>query len=284
MKAAGSYKLGYKRCSMCKAQKSVDEFSASMNSSDGKQNNCKECQRIHRNMPETKARNLENKARYNQQRAERRAAIKLKNIGIKCCPMCKEMKAPSEFYLNKCRPNGIGTYCKECDQKRRMTPEALEYKLRREHSLGQSKRCSRCEEWKPLSEFHKDHTRQADGYSFVCRACHSVYSKETRKRLLLQPGYKEKIREQSRRSRLRGLEKDPDGYRRRHAENHKAWIKKNPEKHKATIRRYIESENGKQKIKERKELYKAEIRWMKETLIQAGFEITGFKKRSKVND
>jgi 5-methylcytosine-specific restriction endonuclease McrA len=108
------------------------------------------------------------------------------------------------------------------------------------------KRCNKCGETKPLSEFHR---KGKNGYRYQCKACNKIYAQgyfhkhvadfieRAKKWVTKNPGEQEKISHKS-----YVLHKDE--IRARARKNYKdfpekeTWAKKNPEKHKELIRKW----------------------------------------------
>jgi len=72
------------------------------------------------------------------------------------------------------------------------------------------KYCSKCDTWKPLTDFNNDKTRW-DGYIATCRICHQKYMKE----------YREKNKEHLREHRIEYYKK----YREKNREHLRAYWK-----------------------------------------------------------
>lgn len=127
-----------------------------------------------------------------------------------------------------------------------------------------TKRCSRCKEIKPKSEFGKNRNKK-DGLSSYCKKCNSKYRKEWTKN---NPEYRkeyyknnsEKFRqyskkylennqEKERERKRRWAEKNPDKVR----ENNRKWQKKNPEKRRESNKEY--HQKNPEKVKERQKKF-----------------------------
>lgn len=100
------------------------------------------------------------------------------------CSVCEEEKPLTDFAKRKDRKDGHSKACKECLKKRR---KQLRQKYIRENQKISEKtkksilkRCNKCEEEKPITEFCKD-TYRKSGLSSACRKC---MSKAARTRLL----------------------------------------------------------------------------------------------------
>ncbi|WP_406289651.1 endonuclease VII domain-containing protein [Embleya sp. NBC_00896] len=92
------------------------------------------------------------------------------------CPDCKEWRPAQDFGRNAKNPDGLSFYCLECNRRR----AAVSYRARRERAGFKvrpkidvpdgHKRCPKCEQIKPHSEWHKS-TRQWDGLAAACKTC-----------------------------------------------------------------------------------------------------------------
>jgi hypothetical protein len=104
------------------------------------------------------------------------------------CPDCGIEKPLTDFTLNKRRPDGRGTYCRECfnirsreHRERRASAEGRVIKRKRAVPAGH-KYCPRCEQMLPLSAFGSNRSA-SDGLTAYCRPCHNAVGKETAQRL-----------------------------------------------------------------------------------------------------
>lgn len=89
----------------------------------------------------------------------------------KICSSCKEEKDESQFVKSSRYRSGFVSQCKVCQYEahKRWKAKRRENFEDRLRSDGQ-KRCNRCEETKPRTEFHVDSTKP-DGRKNVCRDC-----------------------------------------------------------------------------------------------------------------
>ncbi|WP_439673914.1 endonuclease VII domain-containing protein [Embleya sp. MST-111070] len=95
------------------------------------------------------------------------------------CPDCKAWKPAQDFRRSAGNPDGLSWYCRECFRRR----DADSYRARRERAGFKvrpkidvpdgHKRCPKCEEIKPHSEWHKS-ARQWDGLAAACKACRKI--------------------------------------------------------------------------------------------------------------
>ena len=100
-------------------------------------------------------------------------------------------------------------------------------------SLTNVKNCTKCGELKLLSEFHRNKNKK-DGYKSECKAC---ISKQSKMRYAADP---EKMREKTRRYRVKHLEKCKECVRQ--------WRAANPERAREDIRRWYAANS--EKVKE----------------------------------
>lgn len=89
----------------------------------------------------------------------------------KQCSKCKEwLPATAEyFHRNKASADGLVSACKECLN--RQTREArAPYRLPKPEQRPGFKQCSKCNEWKPIQDFHK-RAASKDGLAPKCKEC-----------------------------------------------------------------------------------------------------------------
>ncbi|SDK65804.1 endonuclease domain-containing protein [Nonomuraea jiangxiensis] len=105
--------------------------------------------------------------------------------GTKQCPDCGEVKAVSEFGLNKRMPGGRARYCKACfrvrstaSYRKRMAEQGKTVRERLPVPEGQ-KFCARCAEIKPKEEFGSNRASK-DGLTIYCLPCHVVVTRENK--------------------------------------------------------------------------------------------------------
>ena len=105
----------------------------------------------------------------------------------KWCPKCKQYLSRDEFYRNSAQADGLAPYCKACwsEFSRVRYARLMEDKRRVKED---TKRCSRCKEIKPVSEFYKS-DQWIDGLHVYCKKCVLAYQKAARETKLAQsPG------------------------------------------------------------------------------------------------
>jgi hypothetical protein len=103
-------------------------------------------------------------------------------FNLKKCSHCQEWKELSEFHKDKSSKDGLHHTCRKCSSEAR--------KLAYLNKVGRpllkdvlidlenvnKKRCSRCHEWKDLSEFAKCKTNK-DELQSHCKQCNKAYRK-----------------------------------------------------------------------------------------------------------
>jgi hypothetical protein len=103
-----------------------------------------------------------------------------RGMNTKTCPRCKQTKDKSQFYANKCRPDGCNSYCIPCQKEQYLSkPRQFRCEHHGKHKTKEYQcwadmktRCdnrahksyvnyghrgiSYCESWKLFSNFYKD--------------------------------------------------------------------------------------------------------------------------------
>ena len=123
----------------------------------------------------------------------------------KRCPKCDQVKEASQFYVSKKRPDGLSSYCRQCqvhDAKARYNPHP-----RYRPPEGQ-KWCPKCESLKALDEFGANRSAH-DGKQQYCKPC----------AVAIVTASRHKNPESHRRSSKNWREANPE----RHADNHARW-------------------------------------------------------------
>lgn len=90
---------------------------------------------------------------------------------MKTCKICDITKPLTEFHKDKSKVDGLNFYCKPCHikkQKEYMKKGPKNLVPRQWNKDG--KKCSRCKEVKPITEFHKS-TLRYDGLDNRCKKC-----------------------------------------------------------------------------------------------------------------
>ena len=108
---------------------------------------------------------------------------------LKFCPGCGMEKPCDEFGRNASRPDGLAYYCRICFAEK----SRASYRRRRE-ARGQTvdtrrpaevspglRRCPRCEEVKPESEFPRNRSTKS-GFAAYCKPCHNEVTRHSIKK------------------------------------------------------------------------------------------------------
>ena len=110
----------------------------------------------------------------------------------KWCPQCQQYLPRDEFYRNAAQSDGLAPYCKPCWRefcrvRHARLREGMQDKRRRQPK-EETKRCSRCQEVKPVSDFYKS-DQWIDGLHVYCKKCVLAYQRAARESKLAQfPG------------------------------------------------------------------------------------------------
>lgn len=112
---------------------------------------------------------------------------------MKRCTKCKKWKDKSEFSIQSSRKDGLRYWCKKCEceymhnRYHEGRPSSRRYREYEEyHRLVngvKQKRCSKCKQWKPESEFCKNRGSR-DGLGVWCKKCASEATRKSHKRRL----------------------------------------------------------------------------------------------------
>lgn len=85
----------------------------------------------------------------------------------KFCPRCQITKPEASFYVSKKRPDGLSSYCRQCQ----VTDSKSRYSAHpRWRAPDGQKWCPRCESIKPLEEFGANKSSH-DGKQTSCKPC-----------------------------------------------------------------------------------------------------------------
>jgi hypothetical protein len=117
-----------------------------------------------------------------------------------------------------------------------------------------TKKCSKCGEVKPVSEFHKN-KREKDGYCVWCKECVSKYQKAYRennaeKIKKWQKEYYEKNAEKLKENSVNWNKNNID----KHKARSKRWTKNNPKRRKELTKKY--RENHRKELREKNKKYR----------------------------
>jgi len=105
------------------------------------------------------------------------------HIESKRCSKCGQFKPAADFYSSRRNSDGYSCHCRLCVQKQKQSYcRRLAVRRKSEIPRIETKRCPRCGEVKPVSEFYKAVGKVA-GYATHCKGCASVSAAEYRKRV-----------------------------------------------------------------------------------------------------
>lgn len=116
---------------------------------------------------------------------------------MKTCSCCEKTKSINEFPKDPSHKCGLHSWCKSCVNqrqrerrsgiKRPKTYNMINRKAASRFTNGtHEKHCSKCDTWKPISQFNKGNQKHGDGYSYYCRLCRNAERREIGKRLRLE--------------------------------------------------------------------------------------------------
>jgi len=158
-----------KRCTRCHEIKELTEFYGDRSRPDGLGTKCKKC--------EYECQNLR------RQRLQSRTPDKMPQIESKRCSKCGQLKPAADFYSSKGSSDGYSCHCRLCVQKQKQSYyRRLAARRKSEMPRIETKRCPRCAEVKPVSEFYKG-VGKVGGYATHCKDCASVGAAEYRNRV-----------------------------------------------------------------------------------------------------
>lgn len=99
-------------------------------------------------------------------------------MNTKKCTRCGEVKVLEDYPKDKRATDGRGSHCKVCQGKLKKAWKERQEKVvgpkqaKVEQSIATGeKKCTKCDQVKPLSEYHKD-KRSSDGHYSHCKDCH----------------------------------------------------------------------------------------------------------------
>ena len=112
---------------------------------------------------------------------------------MKQCSKCKKWKNESEFYERHKSKDGLDSWCKKCclecaskyyKKGRATVKKYFRYAERHRVVKGvKEKRCRKCREWKPESEYYKK-LKHKDGLAIWCKECADKASNKSRRKRL----------------------------------------------------------------------------------------------------
>ena len=211
-----------KTCTKCQQSKPLGEFYRDKRARDGKQSQCRSCInwntkfRYRKFCPACKNDKFRREFRQDTTTEDGHARTCKQCATEKPCSICKETKPIEEYGREKIATDGHKSHCKKClsqvykkPRSRKTCKKCGEVKLRHGHFAYQpsqsdgkapicvtcqtEKTCTKCEETKPIEEFHS--TKQnIGGLRQNCKKCTNEYS---RHRIRNDPILRQKERQRS---------------------------------------------------------------------------------------
>lgn len=146
-----------KECIKCHRILPSSQFTNNINSKDGLDSLCKDCQT---------QRSIEYKKRWKEERLQKPDSIKEKE-----CPTCHRILPVSEFYESDSHKDGLSFYCKECElQNQKRFAKKWEKERSKKKTNLKRKECNICHRVLPIAQFYKNR-RFKDGISAACIDC-----------------------------------------------------------------------------------------------------------------
>lgn len=101
---------------------------------------------------------------------------------MKTCKRCVQNKNFSDFRVNKNNKDGYASYCRPCavDYSKEWHKKNYQNKYAKEKTIGHTRVCSLCNEYKAFSEFKNDK------YSW-CKVCQKEYDRKRNEKGLVKP-------------------------------------------------------------------------------------------------
>lgn len=186
-----------KKCSGCKTEKVITDFTRNKNKKDGRSGYCKNC---------------EKEQRYLKSKVKKMLPLEKK------CGKCCIIKNSKDFPLNNLTKDGLYSYCKACKSELYYTPKPRIELVDLKNSL---KTCPKCKLPKVFSEFSTNKNLKA-GLEHQCKECKKRYRKENKK---LLASYTKKYRDAN----IEKCKKIRRDYYRRNKYKNKAYREKNKE-------------------------------------------------------
>lgn len=158
------------------------------------------------------------------------------------CPSCQEIKHENHFELSKSSKNGRQVYCMVC----RLTYQRKEPKLFSKVFISKNskthKKCHKCLEDKPFSEFCQQKNKTRDGLSRWCNYCKREYESNNREHLnsLHNRSYHKHKDKISKAIKLK-IKTDPD-FRKMRKKSKNNWDKNNKKHRNEYARKYSKTE------------------------------------------
>lgn len=150
-----AWRLG-KTCGVCGVFKELRDFTRKVNRKDGVSLYCRNCE------------------------SKRRSKIDKPPVDSpQRCNMCMEIKAPTEFYIDRSKATGLSYFCRPC---RKLSNLIYRSKKKEAAEVPRLEKCCRaCGVVKQALEFHKDRS-SSDKLDFLCKPCRITKNKEWQRR------------------------------------------------------------------------------------------------------
>jgi len=161
--------LAVKRCTRCRQTKELTEFYGDRSRGDGLSSKCKKC--------EYECRTLR------RQQLQERTPEKIPSVDSKRCSKCGKFKPVADFYPVLSNKDGYCDRCKSCSREQSQSyHRRLAARRQKRIAHADMKRCCKCAEVKPVSEFYKA-VGKLDGYSAVCIECNKSSAAQHRNKV-----------------------------------------------------------------------------------------------------
>jgi hypothetical protein len=215
-----------KVCTKCRTWKLLDQFPKQPTGRLGRMSQCKECRNIALRKWRAKIRvTPEHEQLYAQ--------------GLKRCTKCKQILPLAEFSKNKDGRYGYAFHCKKCKHQRYRKYNPLDPQIAERKTLGAQglKRCTECNQIKPLTEFRRA-PKGSYGRASKCKECRATYAY----------AYRQKHPDKVRAQKQRWIDENRDKKNIRARE----WYVANREKERVRSRKYHAVNREKERVRSRK--------------------------------
>jgi 5-methylcytosine-specific restriction endonuclease McrA len=165
-----------KFCPACGSTKHADAFYKSKTTKSGLHGWCKSCSRAKAKAvyeSEQSARKREQRKIARRERTEHERAIYRASLIEKTCARCRQTKPADAFAKSNRGRTGLQSWCKSCQTENARVRRVKRITITPDPLLTH-KRCTRCGEKQPVSQFARNRTAP-DGYQYACRGCQRVY-------------------------------------------------------------------------------------------------------------
>jgi hypothetical protein len=163
-----------KKCSKCGKDKPILEFAKDSSSSDALRSACKVCcneqTRISRKNKPKIIKELPDVENYPHKC--------INGVKVKQCCKCSKEKNVEDYHKDKTKKDGLASYCKTCSSEYKKARKTFLETHRIENPIVENsdtiefKKCSKCYEEKPLSDFGADKSA-VSGLRVSCKACNN---------------------------------------------------------------------------------------------------------------